>query len=270
MDRVVAVERDGVHVRIALERNPMPAGELTRVKTEVRNTGSDTLVWFHDGCATLVSVYGVMADDWRPGIEQTGVARTFKDYALDLAYRENPLRAPVIQFVPEWAIGKGSYGCADLGLADEIAPGDSMTEERIWDGQDGRRLGLPPVGPVTLTASFQFYWRERGPHQMKSIEFEVASFVTDGVDRSWLSPPEVVDAALDDRAFLEFLGTQNLGSGRDEILWYRPTLRAWEVGVLVWYEEATPTLHLVVVDPVTGEILDRVDRPWDEGADGFP
>ena len=54
------------------------------------------------------------------------------------------------------------------------------------------------------------------------------------------------------------------------MLWYRPALDAWEVGLIDWYEAATPQMHVLHVDPRTGAVLRTVDRAWDEQLDGAP
>ena len=272
--RTAVVEQDGVRVKIELERNPMPAGEVTRVTTTVRNLGNRTLHWFSDGCATPVHVGGEMPVEWRPGQAQEGTAKLFKDRVLDLAYRSTPLPGPLIRFVPEDLVGQG-YGCGDVGIYHEIAPGRAIHDVRAWGGQADLRWGPPPTGPVTITGTFDWYWRGRPRNEpeypdIPRIEVTLEAWVSGGADAAWLSPPEVVDAALADAAFVAYLETQDLGNGREEILWYRPELAAWEVGVLIWYEFPEPRLHLVVVDPHTGQILDTVDRAWDEDRDGFP
>jgi hypothetical protein len=127
---------------------------------------------------------------------------------------------------------------------------------------------------VTLTAVFEYFGR--GSSASRSLEVKLDSWITSGVDEEWLSPPEVVDAAVADPIFRAYLEEQDglckcgLGNGREEILWYRPELGAWEVGLLIWYEFPEPRMQLLLVHPVSGAILDRVDRPWDREGDGFP
>jgi hypothetical protein len=271
--RTASVEKDGVRVTIELEHNPMPATELTRVKTAVRNLGSDNLTWFHDGCAILISVRGDVTDQpWRPGVEQVGIGGAFKERALQTFGRER-LRPPIVDFVPGSLLSTGGFGCADVGMSDTIKPGKSIRSELVWDGYAWLHWGPPPSGPVTLTGTFAYYWR--GSHEPESIldqtiELSLDAWITGGVDDAWLSPPEIVDAALADTAFLDYLKPRDLGNGREEILWYRPDLRAWEVGLLFWNVEPEPTMHLVLVDPHSGAVLDTVDRPWSEERDGFP
>ena len=274
LPRTAIVEHDGVRLKLELERNPMPAGEWTTLTAVVRNIGSNVVTWFHDGCAITVNTWGEMAVAWRRGVQQEGVAAMFKGRVLDYRAGSSPMRGPIIDFVPEQWAGRGSYGCADIGMSDVIRPGRSIRQRYVWEGHAGLRWGPPPSGPVTLTGTFAYYWRGReepeGDITERTIEISLDAWITAGADEPWLSPPEVVDAALADPAFVAYLGTQNLGNGREEILWYRPELDAWEVGVLGWYEFPEPRLHLVLVDPRTGAIIDTVDRAWSEERDGFP
>lgn len=274
LPRTATVERDGVRLKLELERNPMPAGEWTTLTAVVRNIGNNVVTWFHDGCAITVNTWGEMAVAWRRGVQQEGAAAMFKGRVLDYRAGSSPMRGPIIDFVPERWAGRGSYGCADIGMSDVIRPGRAIRQRYVWEGHAGLRWGPPPSGPVTLTGTFAYYWRGReepeGDITDRTIEISLDAWITGGADEPWLSPPEVVDAALADPAFVAYLETQDLGNGREEILWYRPQLGAWEAGVLVWYEFPEPRLHLVLVDPHTGAILETVDRAWSEERDGFP
>jgi hypothetical protein len=260
-------------VRITLDRAPMPAMEVTRITTEVRNVGSDTLHWMSDGCEISVGIRAEMtASAWRPGVQQQDVAKLFKDYAIYRSFRTERLRPPSLEFVPPAWVGKGSHGCADIGFVHEIAPGNAVRAELVWDGAAARRWGPPPTGAVAITGIFDAYWRgdELMPDvRMGKLEVHLDSWVVDGADETRLSPPEVADAALADPAFAAYLETQQLGNGREVVLWYRPTLSLWEVGVLAWYAPAQH-MHLVLVDPHSGAVVDTVDRAWDEDRDGFP
>jgi hypothetical protein len=271
LPRTASVEQDDVRVRIELERNPMPAGEITRADITVRNLGSTVLHWFSDGCSNPVYLDGELPIAWRSGIEQTGQAAKFKRHALDV-FSNEPTPAPQLRFVPEPMLGT-DYGCADIGIGHTIRPGKAIHRTLAWDGMAQLRWGPFPTGPITITGTFNWYWR--GRHQPRypdipKIEVPLDAWVTGGADETWLSPPEVVDAALTDAAFVSYLETQDLGNGRAEILWYKPELGTWEVGVLPWYETDPPMLHLVLVDPHAGAVTGTVDRPWDEAKDGFP
>jgi hypothetical protein len=258
---------------IRLERNPMPAGRQTAVTTEVRNVGPDRLTWLHDGCAITVGVSGQMADrPWRPGFRQEGQAHRFKVQALGIDPRLGRAPPPSIGFVPERLVNRGNFGCADIGISEAIAPGQMIRQRLVWPGSSSLRLGPPPSGPITLIGRFGSYSRGHAEPDgnSPSIEVTLDSWVAAGVEDGWLSPPEVVDAALRPQAFRRWLETQELGNGREAILWYRPELRLWEVGVLIWYDFPEPRMHLALVHPTTGDVVDVIDRPWSEAKDGFP
>jgi hypothetical protein len=227
-----------------------------------------------DGCETSVGVHGVMTGSaWRPGVDQEGVAKRFKLYALDRLFRTGPLPPPYLRFVPPALVGKGSYGCADLGIGHEIAPGKSVRAAMVWDGSASMRWGPPPTGLVTITGTFDHYWRgnkQPSSGQWQTLEVKLETWVADGADPTRLSPPEVADAALADPAFAAYLETLDLGNGNEVVMWYRPARDLWEVGVLDWYGGPGATMHLVLIDPDTGAVMGTVDRPWDRDADGFP
>jgi hypothetical protein len=268
---VATVEEDGILVTIRLDRNPMPADEETWLTTEVRNTGDDDLTWLHDGCATTVIVEGPMQEArWRPGVGQEGVAGEFKRMTIS---KQNLGEGTVlIRFVPQKFIGKGRYGCLDIGISEAIPPGESIRQRARWDGQADLRLGPAPSGRVELHAYACCYRRERDgePEDIPeegSIRLRHQAWIADGRDRTTLDPPEVIDAALADPAFVEWLGTKDLGSGHDPVLWFDAEADLWEVGLL---EYDVRRFHVALVHPRTGEVVEIIERPWDPDVDGHP
>ncbi len=248
----------------------MPASQQTVVTTEVTNVTRGPLTWMSDGCQTPGYVWGEMdAVSWRPGIPQGDSPGRFKEQALGIAFTNDKSLHPHLRFVPAEEVGRGSHGCADLAMYHVIAPGETLERQIIWDGDASLRWGPPPSGPVTLTGLFHFFGRD-GDTANLEIRFQHEAWVVDGVDPSWLSPPEVIDSALADPDFRAYIIEQDGANGREPILWYRPELGAWEVGLLIWNDFPDPRMHLVLVDPVSGAIVDRVDRPWDQELDGFP
>lgn len=268
---VATVEENGIRVTITLERNPMPAGEETWLTTQVLNTGEDDLVWFHDGCAITVGVEGAMQEArWRPGLGQEGVAGDFKRMTMS----RQSLEAGIvrIRFVPQNFIRKGRYGCADLGISETILPGEAIGQRARWDGQADLRLGPAPSGRVELHAVAGYFWRERDgePEDIPeegSIRLRHQAWIADGRDRTLLDPPEVIDAALADPAFVEWLAKKDLGSGHDPVLWLDAEADLWEVGLL---EYDVRRFHVALVHPRTGEVVKTIERPWDPDVDGYP
>ena len=132
--RIAMTERDGIHVRIELERNPLPAGERSWVRTVVTNRGDDDVTWFHDGCALPAFVRGRSLVPWPMGIDQPSAVERFKAYALGGHISLEPSPFAVIQFVREEHLANGELGCADIGISDKIGPGESIEETLWWSG----------------------------------------------------------------------------------------------------------------------------------------
>jgi hypothetical protein len=270
--RVVTAKGDGIRIRIELARNPLVAGERNRVDVTVTNTGRGVMTWFHDGCAQPVSVYGESLVAWDPGRQLSPQGQMFKQYALG-TYNGQPLPGARIRFVPKAMLGKGSYGCADLGMADRVKPGASLRRTLWWTGYTDVNRALPPTGPLRIDATAGYFWHgTKEPERIadRAYELSLDAWVVGGTGAGRLSPAQVVDAAVADPGFAALLETQTLANGREEIAWYDAGTDTWEVGVMPWYETVPPQIHGVRVDAVTGAILGQLDRPWDEEVDGFP
>lgn len=265
-ERSAVVERDGVRVSISLEETPLRAGEPTWVTTRVVNVGDEDLIWPHDGCATSVGVSGVVEGvRWRPGVEQSGTGATFKEYALE----RSPEGAIRLVFVPRRYIGMGDYSCLDIGQAERIPPGGVIRQRAQWDGSAWHRLGQPPAGPVRLVGTFRYYWRPgRQPEDITSqtVEVSLDTWVENGDGAMRLDPPEVIDAALASELG-PWLADREVGVGNEPLLRFDPDTDLWQVGLV---DYRTERIHYVLVDPMIGEIVDTIDRPWDPEVDGFP
>ena len=257
--------RDGIRVTIELDRNPLPAGEATWATLTVQNRGRTDAKWFHDGCAIPAGISGqIVGTRWRPGMEHSGQAGVFKARVLD-ATGGDVIR---ITFTHERHIGKGGIGCADIGITDTIASGDSLVHRARWDGNAAPALGPPPSGPVELTGRAGYYYRGNEPAGLiKSgvIELRADGWIVGGKDPTWLDPPEVIDAALADPGFIRWIDDKELGNGRSEFIRFDPRRGVWEVGTV---EYVSTTLHFVRVHPVTGAVLETIERRWVPEVDG--
>ena len=273
LERSVAKTRDGIRVTARLQRNPLPAGERSWVKTTVENLGATDVTWFHDGCAAPVWVEGQAAQPWRYGMTHTGKAQQFKDLVLGvLGHQEEPL-PPIVSFQPKRYLGRGSYGCADMGIGETIKPGEAIRETRWWTGFDERTMAIPPSGPVLLRMEAAFYWRGAEPVENITdhrIRLKLDAWVAHGVSSTRPTPPEIIDMALADPAFAAFLETQDLTNGREVIAWYDANRDLWEVGVMPWYETEPPRIHGVLVDAATGTVTGPLDRAWIQDVDPAP
>lgn len=272
LQRTAATTWDDIRVTVTLQRNPLPAGQRSWVKTTVTNMGRTTATWFHDGCATSVGVSGRIGVDWRSGTVHQGQAQTFKDAVLGRDPGEQAYDRPALEFVPKDALARGAYGCSDIGIEEKLRPGQSIKATRWWSGVDPATRAEPPSGPVTLDIWSGYYWRGAEPDNIsdRRIQLTLEAWVTGGWSPQRPSPAEIVDAALSDAGFVAYLDTQTLHSGRETILWYDADHDRWEVGVLPWYESDPPRIHGVLVDGTTGAVLGPLDRPWDKDVDGYP
>ena len=270
--RTGAVQKDGIRVEIELQRNPLPAGEPSWVKVMVTNRGRTNVTWLHDGCASPADVGGSSSMAWSMGVGQPGNLGTFKVDALGGSIVDAPSPFASFSFVPEDLLGKGSYGCADIGIEETLKPGESRRQTRWWSGFTDRNRALPAAGPATLSVYAGLYWRGTEPANVpaSAIKFEVPAWIEASDSRKRLSPAEIVDAALTDPDLARYVETQQLGNGREEIAWYRSDRDWWEIGIMPWYETEPPRIHGVLVDASTGVILGPLDRDWSRDLDGFP
>lgn len=271
--RVAVAERDGIRVRVRLQRNPMPAGEPSWAKAKVTNRGTTDLIWLHDGCASPAGMYAESEVAWPMGREQVGQVRKFKTYALGSYLDRDPSPFASLHFVRKRDLRTGSSGCADIGITEMIEPGQSLRITRWWSGFTDENRAIPYAGPATIHAVASHYWRKGSKARNiadRSIRVELDAWITDDAGPVRLSPAQVVDAAAADPTFAEYLDTQKLANGRAEIAWYDAERDVWEVGVMPWYEADPPRIHGVLVDPVTGAIVGPLDRPWDMDADPWP
>ena len=270
--RTFTKTHDDIRVTVTLQRNPLPAGELSWVRTKIENLGRTTVTWFHDGCATPVYVGGPMAQDWRYGVTQTGQAKRFKDLLLGVHLAGDPVRRPSIDFVRKDSLSRGQTGCGDIGISEAIRPGRSVGETRWWSGHEQATKGLPASGRVELQGWAAYLWRGAEPTDVPSrkITFPIEAWVSGGAPADRPSPPEIIDRALTDPSFVAYIEPQDLASGREEILWYDASHDVWEIGVMPWYETDPPRIHGLVLDATTGAIIGPLDRAWDKDHDGFP
>lgn len=268
--RNVTIEEDGLRISITLDRNPMPAGEVTGVTYRLKNTGGASVTWTSDGCESPVGLQGEMTDvRLRPGGQATGQGSRFKFLALD-DVEDGIVR---IGFVSEQLLGRGTYGCGDIAIGHELKPGQQITRREFWDGAVSQRHGPPPTGAIRLTGWAGYFSRTRGGEEARLGDNGVLRPVLDawivaGHDPAWLDLPEVVDAALADPQLQAWLGQVEIGNASEPVAWWDAAQGLWQVGILRYYVQ--PGLWLVLVDPLTGAVTGHVERDWDPDVDGFP
>jgi hypothetical protein len=273
LPRSARTEENGVRVTITLERNPMPAGVATWVTTKVKNTGRDDMTWFHDGCAISVGVGGELdAARWREGRPQLAPAQAWKGYLLDT--REPDAGALNVAFTPERFIGRGSIGCADIGIGDRVAPGETIEQRLQWNGLAADRLVPPPTDHVDLVGTFGYYWRASDGNDVddipsRTIEVHLETWIEgDGI--AWLHPADAVDAALLDTRLTKILASRRLHNGNERLLRFDPKTGLYEIGLVESGDLPVPRAEYTQIDARTGAIVGFIDRAWDFSAEGNP
>jgi hypothetical protein len=248
-----SVEGHGIKLTIRLGSNPMNAGNGNAASVTLKNTGRRVLRWTNDGCDTNAGVIATMARTWRDSsLEVSSELEPYRDWLREEAQAADPIR---LRFLPPAFLRYRSFGCADLGIARELAPGRQVTQEFAWDGFAGRRLGLPPTGPVTLMARFE-RWSRPGPGTDGTpIEVTLDSWVLRGRPDEYLSPAEAIDAALADDRLASWMVTIPLRSSADAVAEYDRDLGLWAVGLLMYRDDGDPILHAAFLDPTTGEVI---------------
>lgn len=199
--RTATTEVDGVRITIEVARNPLVAGQAAWITTTLRNTGRDTIGWVTDGCSIHVGAHGEMPFRWASGFVQSGTAKTFKDwaYVANLPPRDSPVW---LRAVAEPFVGRGAFGCADLGVPHELKAGLQIRERHRWDGQAAGELGLPPSGTAEWIGEFRSWWRasdpgaEFGEMTRESVVVRLPVEIVRGRDPRLLSAGQAIDAAM--------------------------------------------------------------------------
>jgi hypothetical protein len=249
-----------VRVTITVDRSPMPAGEPTWVTTELRNTGTDDLLYADD--CSLVSVSGAMEDDrWRPGFTFSGRLGEYKAWAVESLTLEDG--AIWIAFTPEGIVNQGleagEYGCGDVLVVARLKPGEVRVERARWLGLTMRSYAPPPSGQVTLNGTFSFFWRESEGDQDPQTESErrlsvpLAAWVQGVATPPRIDPTEAIDIALADPDFGRWVLGRPFRSGADWKLRFDSNAHQWRVGLLSFYPEART--REVLIDAATGAVV---------------
>jgi hypothetical protein len=202
------VEQDGIRLTIALERNPMPAGEPTWMATEVRNVGDDDL-FYADPC-TLVPTGGVLEGQlWRPGLEWPGEVGALKQRAMERLLLADD--AITVGFAPEWAVERDipleEVGCDAMLVVKRLEPGAALRERARWNGWTVASNAPPPSGPVQLVGTFSFFWRESEglnppdrAHE-RTVAVGLDAWIDGLAEPPLVHPGEAIDIALAHPAF---------------------------------------------------------------------
>ncbi len=192
--------RHGIRIRISADAATFSSADGLWITTRLENRGNKVLRWVTDGCAIHVGVSARTDVDWTYGAEQRGTFKVYKDWVLDRHSNYEPY--PIhLRTVPDSAVDKGPFGCADMGMGQELEPGASLEARhfvRAVTGRDGE-YGVPPSGPILLTGSFGSWYREGEDFDAVDHEWLIVSLAValkDGRDPALISPGQAVDVAL--------------------------------------------------------------------------
>jgi hypothetical protein len=268
-------KRHGIRVTLTADSSRFSAAEGLWVTTRLENTGTNLLRWVTDGCAIHVGVSARTAFDWTYGVEQFSPYSTYKDWALE-RYDPNWERYPIyLETTPDWAVGKGEFGCADLGMGHDLKPGKSIEARHLVEALSGRegKYGIPPSGPILLSGSFRTWNRGKEDGNEVShdpIVVRLAVELTGGRDAELISPGQAIDVALGS----ELLATAIRGNPR--IPDFAPTILRLDQAAGRWIVGMTIDEHrarlsegqirarqvVVVVDARSATVLSASEEPY--------
>jgi hypothetical protein len=266
LSRTAVVEQDGLRLTIELERNPMPAGEVTWVTKTIENVGRNPIQYFP--CGEAMTVTGELRDrPWRSGGALPNPAGAWKKYLLQQLGVWGGKRQ--VFFLPAGLTGSSS-GCGDVLHVVILAAGKTLRERSRWDGLSFRRLAPPPTSRIDLVGSFEYAHAARVDVEAPRLEIDVhLDTWIDGPD-AYLDPGEVADIALRDPRLTALLAARDLNNANEGVLIFDPGSGTYQVGMLESGSLDPAQAHLLAIDAVTGEVLRWVERDWDYKVDAFP
>jgi hypothetical protein len=255
-------EVDGVRITIETARNPLIAGRAAWITTTLTNTGRDRLHWITDGCSIHVGAYGQMPFRWAGRFVQGGAGGTYKDwaYVANLLALDQPI---LLRAVPEPFVDRGDFGCADLGVPHELAPGRQIRERHRWDGLAAPDLGLPPTGPADWIGTFSSWWRASDPGAefaettRDPVVVRLPVEIQSNRDPRALSAGQAIDVALLVPAFRALLEANPSIQDWDMPITTRFDIRtgAWQIGLKTNEGRSV----VVVVEGDTARVVDVVE-----------
>lgn len=253
-----AIERDGVRLTLQLERNPMPSGEETWVRTVLTNDSNRVLHWGSGGCEVPVWVRGTMPNArWRPGERPaSNQLDLFKHLALDGITADQP---EFMGFMPEsvekWGLEVEDFGCGDSFVGHDLPAGASLVERHRWDGTVMFAHSPMSAGRLELHATFDMWWRgaDTPEHRGQPLVLPLDAWVTGVADPPRLDPAEAIDAAVADPVFGPWLEARgDLRNAKRPFVRYDAARHLWRVGLKTYNPTRTRVCN---VDADTGEVV---------------
>jgi hypothetical protein len=147
-DRVAAggptatVERDGVRLRMELDRAEIRPGDLAWVALTVENTTDHEVTWVAGGCKVAGNVEAAPKQD-DAGRHWPGVLGTFKQWLLKNAH----LYAYFVDEVTWNARALGGRACPAAVFVETLPAKATLRSRWVWDGRV--RAGIAPARPAS-------------------------------------------------------------------------------------------------------------------------
>ena len=200
----------GIRISITADATTISTTKGLWITTRLENRGADVLHWATDGCEINIGVEASTGVKWAYGAVQPPAFKVFKDWLLERypGQDEYPISLPV---TPDWAVDREGFGCADIGLGHDLAPGKHRTARMLIKASTGASTGtygLAPAGPVRITGTFGLWWR--GDEDMDTVQHDslvthLAVLLRDGRDPALISPGQAVDVALQAPVLQDYL-----------------------------------------------------------------
>lgn len=239
----VVVEDRGIRLTLVLDKQQVELGDEITATVTVTNTTDRVQRWFSNGCRRTADVNVDIEDVDEPGRDWTGTEAQFKQLALRSDF---PQRGG---FGDRDAVGDDF--CTDNGVFNELPAGATASSTVVW--RAALPLGGSPAGPATVTASFNL-----APDTLdKGVPVTADAPVT-VTGTGTLSRAEIVDAALSDTEFRQWLVTHPRPEWRDAIVAADLERNGTWTVALALEADGAPPAGEVTVDGTSGDIVRRV------------
>jgi hypothetical protein len=211
-DRVLAggptatAERDGVRLRMELDRSEIRPGDLVWVALTIENTTDHDVRWVAPGCKVPGNVEATPKQDGL-GRQWPGVLGTFKQLLLKDGQS-------YVYFVDEvtWdARALGGRACPAAIFVETLPPKGMLRSRWVWDGQvrGGMSHARPAAtGPIDLTGSIAL----GDTNSSVPLRATAPLGVRDGGD-GLMSAAAAIDSAYDDGRLARWLEARPAPSG---------------------------------------------------------
>lgn len=262
---VATTTRDGIRISLTADASRFASADGLWLTTRLENRGTEVLHWITDGCEINVGVEARTGVEWAYGAEQPYPLRLFKDWLLE-RYDGAQRYSIGLPAMPEWAINKDGFGCADLGVGHDLAPGGVLKARHFVKASTGTSAGsygLPPAGPILITGTFGTWWR--GDEDIDSVRHDflltrLVVLLEDGRDPALISPGQAVDVAIQSPVLQGYLSRYPAIPDFAPLdLTFDPASSRWTVHAVFGSRSTSPKPLTIVVDARSASIVEIRD-----------